>query len=172
MPTKRVPISEAAEILGISLDTARKQVQRGSLLAEKVKNRWYVLLDDTVVQDLSQTVSASSQTTPEQVLDVLEASEADKREIVVLREFLTAKQEEVEFLRAELSARTEELRRKDHIIADLTTSLPRLPQEAIVVRTAPAQPAASPVDRFTMSEPESERPWWQRLIRRLAGVEH
>lgn len=40
----RLDIADAAARLGLSIDAVRKRVQRGTLQAEKVENRWYVVL--------------------------------------------------------------------------------------------------------------------------------
>ncbi len=112
-----LPIREAAIILGLSLDQARKQVQRGTLPAEKIGHRWHIHLSDDQLPKSSETVSDASETPAPPVPD---------RELAALRELIGTLHGELSFLHGELSARTEELRRKDHIIAALTERVPQL----------------------------------------------
>ena len=50
-----VPIAEAAEELGVTVELLRKRAQRGTIPAYKVDGRWFVVLDKTepIVQDTS-----------------------------------------------------------------------------------------------------------------------
>ena len=151
---QRLPISDAAEKLGLSLDVARKQVQRGQLPAEKVGNRWYVLMDQIEAKS-SETIADPSQTDAPRVSDRVPAGLRLERdgEIAALREFLDSKERDVEFLRSELTARTEELRRKDIIIADLTHRLPQL--SAITQEEEPTERTPE------QSNHDSPHPWWK-----------
>ena len=159
---RKVPISEAARLLGISVDLARKQVQRGTLPAEKQGKRWLVLLDDAAggeeprVLDATRTAEGTVLERPGAVPD---SPEPDRErpspdpcgELTLLREFLTAREQEVDFLRGELTTRSEELRRKDHIIAALTDSLarrmPELPAPSAFYSPPEAPVAARPAPR-------------------------
>jgi excisionase family DNA binding protein len=158
---QRLPISEAAEKLGLSLDVARKQVQRGQLPAEKVGNRWYVLMDQVEAKP-SETISDPSQTDAPLVSDRIPDSLRPERdgELAALREFLDSKERDIEFLRSELTARTEELRRKDIIIADLTQRLPRL-----AALPAPEEPVPQPKPKT--AEPPMPSRGWTRVWRML-----
>ncbi len=168
MAHTKVPLSEAATLLGLSLDTARKKVQRGKLPAEKDGNRWYVLMDAVgqVEQDGATTASPeqiqdTSRTEPEVVLERPGQHHAD--EVAVLREFLTAREEEIGFLRSEMGRQREDMskqrdqwaeesRRKDVIIAELTQQLKALPAQVKEEVTATTPPPPTP-----------RRSWWQRL---------
>ncbi len=142
MPAQ-LPIREAATILGLSLDQARKQVQRGTLPAEKVGSRWYIRLTDEQLPKASETVSDVSETVSSPVPD---------REVAALRELIDTLQGELSFFRGELSARTEELRRKDHIILALSERVPQLASSSGVQNGSPSSPPPSPV------------PWWKRFL--------
>jgi hypothetical protein len=158
---QRLPISEAAGKLGLSLDVARKQVQRGQLPAEKVGNRWYVLMDQIEAKP-PELGSDPSQSEGPLVSDHVSDSLRPERdgEIAALREFLDSKERDVEFLRSELTARTEELRRKDIIIADLTQRLPRL-----AALPAPEDPV--PQAKTQTAEPPMPSRGWTRFWRTL-----
>lgn len=112
-----IEINAAAKILGISIDAARKRVQRGLLPAYKESGRWYVVLSDQDI--MSKTDSQTQQDSPEDV------QQENPALVEVLRD-------EIAFLRQELAARTEENRRKDHIIAGLTQRIPGLPADSTV----------------------------------------
>lgn len=121
-----VDISEAAKILGISVEATRKRLQRGSLQGYKVDDRWYIVLD---VQDMKSRTrpeedSDTSGTESENDQDTNEDVQGD---ILAYQQMVESLQGEISFLRQELSARTEENRRKDHIIAGLTQRIPELP---------------------------------------------
>ncbi len=140
-----LPIREAATLLGLSLDQARKQVQRGTLPAEKIGNRWYIRLTDAQLPRASETVSDGSETPVSPVSD---------REVAVLRELIGTLQGELSFLHGELSARTQELRRKDHIIAALTERLPQL-SAATHDGNGAVPSSAAP------SRARTKRAWWK-----------
>lgn len=132
-----IEINAAAKILGISVDAARKRVQRGLLSAYKEGGKWYVVLSD---QDItSKTDSKTRQDSPEDV----------QQETSALVEAL---HDEIVFLRQELAARTEENRRKDHIIAGLTQRIPELPSG----NTGFFQEISSTVERLEQQQQKYE----------------
>ena len=45
LPTGAIPIAEAAERLGVSVELLRKRAQRNRMPAYKVDGKWYVVLD-------------------------------------------------------------------------------------------------------------------------------
>ena len=166
MVATKVPINEAAQRLGISLDVARKRVKRGTLPAEKVDGRWYVELDglDSALAGASQPgdTAASVQPTTSQLADQLdelaeashaasqglatleEAKQAGRQEmeaeLTALRDHVVSLRDEVGFLRSELETRAEELRRKDILLSEFARRPLELPA-----------PAPSP----------PPRPWWK-----------
>ena len=145
----KVPINEAAVRLGISLDVARSRVKKGQLPAEKIRNRWYVELDNLSPLHLDGSSSPGSH------LDG--AHDAPSQHLdgsgVPWREYVETLQHELTFLRDELERRSEELRRKDIIIADLARRPLELP---------PATPA--PSGQRDTATPPQPRTWWKRLF--------
>jgi hypothetical protein len=97
---RRLDVKQAAETLGTTVDAVRKRIRRGTLEAEKVDGKVYVWLD--VEQDAVRTGDVDA---------VLEAKDETIAEL----------REQLDFSRRELEVRTEELRRKDSIIAALTS---------------------------------------------------
>ncbi len=166
MVATKVPINEAAQRLGISLDVARKRVKRGTLPAEKIDGRWYVELDrlDGELDGASPPTGATAPVQPsasqiaEQLDELAEASHAASQglatldeakqagrqeaeaELSALRDHVVSLRDEVGFLRGELETRAEELRRKDILLSEFA----RRPLEL---------PAPAP-------EPPP-RPWWK-----------
>lgn len=70
-----VPIAEAAEQLGVTIELLRKRAQRGTMPAYKVDGRWFVVLDTTPpivqpsgpgqdVQDVSSRTGQSTEPPP------------------------------------------------------------------------------------------------------------
>jgi hypothetical protein len=114
-----IDITSAAEKLGISVEAARKRVQRGSLQGYKVDGRWYIILDkqDTLDRTIKDSVQDNVQDCPD----------TEYQSVQTYKELVKSLQNEISFLRQELSARTEENRRKDHIIAGLAQRIPELP---------------------------------------------
>ncbi len=56
--SQMIPLTQAAQLLGISTDTLRKRVQRGTYNAQKVEGRWFIALPD--VQDTGCPPGAGS----------------------------------------------------------------------------------------------------------------
>lgn len=107
-----IELSKAAEILGVSKESLRKRVQRGSIEAYKQDNRWYVVIDESMTQHDAVQDDMDTPYTPDNDLDNTQETLID-----------TLK-DEIDFLRGELNARSEEIRRKDHIIAALAQRIP------------------------------------------------
>lgn len=161
---RRVPIAEAAQLLGLGEHAVRKRVQRGTLTAEKDDaGKWLVLLHEmdiaaTIVESsktMSETVSQSTESVSETVSQTHETFGVDTSEtvqVVLLRELVTTLKDEVGYLRSELEVRTEELRRKDYIIADLAKRTPELPAP----QAAPPSPTHG-----SDSLLDTKRSWWQ-----------
>ncbi len=163
---QRVPLSEAARILGVSKGAVRQRVRRGTLRSDKGDDgRVYVYLD-AYAHASPHTVDA-----------------ADPREQLIAQ------------LRSEVEAWREESRRKDHIIAGLVERLPPqleaprdqppeppgAPSEATEqpgrVAPQPAVQSTQAQESPEMAMPEaggaplprdqqtaSERPWWRRMF--------
>jgi hypothetical protein len=151
---RKVPVPEAARILGISPEAVRARIQRGTLHKEKGSDGTvYVRLDD------DQTRSYGDRTD-----DVTGGQARDQTQLV------DSLEEQISFLRSELVTRNEELRRKDHIIAALTERIPELPAPASSSQEATGAPetaseGAGRGDAPTGAEHPVERPsWWRKFF--------
>jgi hypothetical protein len=102
---RRLDVKQPAETLGTTVDAVRKRIRRGTLEAERVDGKVYVWLD--VEQDAVRTGDVDA---------VLEAKDETIAEL----------RKQLDFSRRELEVRTEELRRKDSMIAALTSRAPEL----------------------------------------------
>ena len=153
-----VPVAEAAARLGLSEHAVRKRIQRGMLPAVKDgAGRWLVVLDP--LDTSSSTPETPSKTTGTPVEDTSHVPQDGGAESVY-RELVDTLRAEVDFLRGELSARTEELRRKDHIIAGLTSRIPELPAGQDAAQASPAPPGATERPKPATDTPP---PWWRRV---------
>jgi hypothetical protein len=115
-PETLLPLSEAAQRLGIAYDTARKRLKAGSLRGERRAGRWHVWVP-------------SPEPDPDQTEPIPDA-------------LVAALQDDIAFLRQELAARTEEIRRRDHLIAGL---IDRLPETlALPAAVGPQEPVRGP----------------------------
>ena len=156
-----VPVAEAAARLGLSEHAVRKRIQRGMLPAVKDgAGRWLVVLDP--LDTSSSTPETPSKTTGTPVEDTSHVPQDGGAESVY-RELVDTLRAEADFLRGELTARTEELRRKDHIIAGLTSRIPELPAGQDAPQASPAAPgAAEPAGHGAEALPWWRRVWWLR----------
>ena len=153
---RRVPVPEAARVLGISPEAIRARIQRGTLRREKGSDGTvYVRLDIDQMRSYDDRMDDSADT-----------QSADQTHLVASLE------EQVSFLRAKLVTRNEELRRKDHIIAALTERIPELPaptssQEATgAPETASVEPYSThaPPEGQTQQEASQRRSWWREFF--------
>ena len=118
---QRVPLSEAARILGVSKGAVRQRVRRGTLRADKGDDgRVYVYLD------------ASMDPSPYTV------------DVHAPRDELIAQ------LRSEVEAWREEPRRKDHIIAGLVERIPPAIEAPSERRESPETPPTSGTREYTL----------------------
>ena len=147
MQQQGVPLSEAAKVLGVTVDVVRKRVKRGSLPAHKGEDgRWYVVLDDLADQvgNVQERVSDTGRT----------ELEAIANERAAYQKVVANLEAEVGFLRRELASRTEELTRRDVLL-----------REALQRPVELALPASSSaVSRQHDLETPQHRTWWQRLF--------
>ena len=149
--TRGLTLREAAEVLGISKEAARKRVRRGSLPSAKgADGRVYVYLPagGDAGADASPGDGEAQDPVPR-------GGDLD------LRDHLIAE------LRAEVEAWREESRRKDHIIAGLVERVPAL-EAPRGERDGPESAAGDP-DRSEprpatggAQEAAERRSWWQR----------
>lgn len=130
-----LPLKEAAPLLGLSVEAARKRAQRGTIRARKADDGWLVAWPSEM-----DTSPDSGQDIPRVVLDDNtrggqdvhrdtgrtrhghgQAGEHDVPQSV--QALIDAQRSEIAFLRGELETRSEEIRRRDHILAGLLQEL-------------------------------------------------
>ena len=148
---RRVPVVEAASILGITPDAVRSRLRRGTLPKE-------VGEDGTVFVRLNGDGVRSGR------IDQPTDRPTDQPTVA----YINALRSENELLRRELEDRKEESRRKDHIIMTLAQRVPEL-EASPTPREAPqtAAEGAGGVEPHPATEEAqegSERPWWRRLL--------
>jgi hypothetical protein len=146
---RRMTLSEAAEVLGISKDAVRMRVRRDSLRSEKGEDgRVHVFVDAT----RHATTGEGPQDDPSaELVEVLRA--------------------QVEDLQSRLDRETEANRENRRIIAGLIERVPELEAPA---REEPRgsdlsaeeeEPISTPTGQRTAPESEVPRPWWRRILR-------
>ena len=157
---RRVTVSEAAGLLGITPEAVRMRIKRGTLTSERRDGRVFVLLGPD-----RPTEHTTERTDP-----------TDHRDELIAH------------LRSEVEAWREAARRKDHLLAAALERIPALeaPQEARESPVSPgpsdtptpapeeAQEAAEPprdrtnrlqqelLETRQLLEDERSRPWWRR----------
>ena len=134
----RLPVTEAATVLGISTEATRQRVKRGTLPTERDEDgNVFVLLD----------------------ADGTPGGTADSTALIA------AKDETIQALKEQLAAWQEESRRKDHIIAALTERIPELeaaPEAREASQTASEEPGSTSPP--TEDQGPEERGFWRKLF--------
>jgi hypothetical protein len=138
---RRVPVSEAAEALGISEGAVRMRVKRGTLPSNREGGRLYVLLNTDPTADPGRTHDREYERTNELIATLQQQLDAERQ--------------------AHAEAR--------RIIAGLVERIPALEAPADSAPAAPQGPEAGEGQqgRGTGTEqPEAAtpRPWWRRLL--------
>lgn len=132
---RRVHISEAAELLGISKDAVRMRIRRGTLRSEKENDRVYVWVNVDQESDQNTVRHEPQVETSELVEELRDRVRSLER-----------------MLEAEREARTEEQRRHDTLMARLMDRIPELePAE-----TPAERPEATPAEPQTPQESHEE----------------
>ncbi len=137
-PTKRrVTVSEAAGLLGITAEAVRMRIKRGTLHSERQAGRVFVLLGSD--QPTEHTTERTELTDPQGEL--------------------------IAQLRSEVEAWREEARRKDHLLAAALERIPAIeaPRESPVSAEEPSE-GAEPRPHAEGSQEGAVRPWWRRLF--------
>ena len=175
---RRVTVSEAADILGITAEAVRTRIKRGRLDSVKDPPRpggtVYVLLEaDQIRPNIDPTSQGQDQTTDQTPPDATERfAEAMIEELRDRVRYLERVLEE------EREARTDERRRHDTLMAQLMQRIPELePPASPEPRESPENPGPThtPTDAgegpqtaterpFTEEEPAQRRSWWHRLF--------
>jgi hypothetical protein len=162
-PTRRVPVEEAAKVLGITANAVRKRVERGTLRSERDGDARYVILDAAMPRPADDMPFGMSNGMPtDQALIVARL----ENEVGFLRELVRSRDEE---LRREREAREEAERRHDTIVMRMAERIPELeapPSPA--TRDAPQPPTEDaggsephPAKDGAQEAPE-RRSWWRR----------
>lgn len=146
-----VPISEAADVLGLSVAATRKRVKRGTLEAYKAEDgTWQVIIPEEVKEEHDVPSPASSDSTAALV-------EALRDEVTFLRAELTAERE----------SRAEADRRRDILFSQFGDQLKMLSQTTTDVREQVAavveEVIPEPVEREP-APPQQPISWWRRIL--------
>jgi uncharacterized small protein (DUF1192 family) len=160
-PGRRVTLTEAAELLGMSRDAVRMRVRRGSLASEKGEDgRVYVFVEPDQVRD-----QEAAQHHADHAGHAYLQSE-DRQHTYPLVEEL---RDRIEFLQRELE-------RKDAILLNMTEAMkalnPPAPQEEPPLEPREARTAATeqpgrvgPQPAVESAQEGSQRaPWWRRIF--------
>ncbi len=153
--TRRVPVEEAATLLGITANAVRKRIERGTLRSEREGDTRYVLLDADMPR---HAVNMPPSMPGDQILMV----ERLESEVAFLRDLLRGRDEE---LRREREAREEAERRHDTIIMRMTERMPELSSAS----SSNPQNDREAAVKDQEAQIDSQRPWWRRLFRKYSG---
>jgi len=121
-PSGYVPVPRAARMLSLSQDALRKRIQRGTVAAEKVGGRWYVLVlpGQTVLPETGQQDAETGQRDTEAGQDATERDTVSGQQDVSVAFLLRY----VDRLEQELDQRNAELRALHLQNERLTRALP------------------------------------------------
>jgi hypothetical protein len=152
-PERRVRLSEAAEIMGVSKDAVRMRVKRGTLRSEKGEDgRVYVWVnvnpdgDQNTIHPEPHVEASAARELVEELRDRVRSLEEANRENRRIIAALTSRIPEIEAPREQPSAASPE------------------PPEA--PRAATEQPGrVEPQTSLEGAREGSERPWWRRVFR-------
>lgn len=129
----RMPVAEAARVLGISEGAVRKRVERGKLPAEHTPDGRLIVYLDT------------SATTRDRV--------RDKSQDVTTERYVTSLEDQVEYLRQQLAEERDANRENRRIIAALTSRIPELPP--VSSEATSQEPSGAP--ERAAEDPDRER---------------
>ncbi len=147
--TRRVPVEEAAKLLGITANAVRKRIERGTLRSEREGDTRYVLLE----ADMPKSATGMSSGMP--------------ADIALVQAYLDSMRDQVDYLKTVIAARDEEIRRKDHLLA---AALERIP--AIEASSEPQNSDLSGSEEKNAAAQESDesiqhRSWLYKFFFRL-----
>jgi len=152
---ERVPLAEAAQRLGLTVDATRKRIKRGLLAATKDDDgRWYVTLPNADGRGGVDTTAMRMSTRMDEDL---------RAEVVFLRERLQEAERERAELRRMLNLEQQNVARL--LPATVPDALPaRDPanEQESPRQTAPVAPGG--VQREPEVFPKQRWPWWMRLL--------
>jgi len=149
MPEQGIPIADAAQILGVSVDALRKRVQRRSVRAYKgTDGQWRVVLSESETPETSPATETLSETSEDSETSAVIGT-PDERFARVIEQAIApyaARLEAVSREAGELRARLEHAEReRDELRARLAASEDNPPMQSAPVAPGGAQrePAAS-----------------------------
>jgi hypothetical protein len=169
----RLPVAEAAELLGVTPSAVRKRVERGTLASDKEEDgRLFVYLDLTATDhDYRRTTSHDNPRPPHDAPHETprsgshDTSDGLTGDAVIreLRNHMAGMQNQIRFLR-------EELERKDAILLTLAQRLPELEP----TKEEPPEPSGSSQTASEASddgrgghsteEGQQKPSWWKRFL--------
>ena len=143
---RRVTVSEAAGLLGITPEAVRMRIKRDTLRSERRDGRVFVLLGPD-----RPTEHTTERTDP------TDHRERDRDELIA-------------HLRSEVEAWREEARRKDHLLMAALERIPAIeasqqepPEAAETVEEEPGRASPRPADAGPQTAPQRPwRSWWRR----------
>ena len=144
---RRVTVSEAAGLLGITPEAVRMRIKRGTLTSERRDGRVFVLLGPD-----RPTEHTTERTDP-----------TDHRDELIAH------------LKSEVEAWREAARRKDHLLAAALERIPAIEAPASgatdergphqTVEEEPGRASPRPADAGPQTAPQRPwRPWWRRMF--------
>ncbi len=170
-PETLVPLPDAAPLLGLHYDTARKRLQAGTLRGEKHGGRWLVwvpvLQSNNPRPEASRAAGVSPRNKSETVSDFIPDVIPDDPESIPDAKpedsgpvpdqtgkdsdaLLVQLREEVAFLR-------QQVERQNHLIAGLIQRVPQLPAGDAPVAAPEPQREAEPAGATS----DTSVPWWK-----------
>jgi excisionase family DNA binding protein len=141
--SQRLTVQEAAEVLGVTVDSVRGRIKRGTLTSIKGEaGTVYVLLEERVSSDQSPGEFQLANDQPHDQSQLVDRMAS-----------------EIEFLRGELQ-------RKDAILLSMTEGLkaleaPSQPRESPVSSSEDADNGTPPPEQ---QEPSQRRSWWREFF--------
>ncbi len=156
-PETLVPLPDAAPLLGLHYDTARKRLQAGTLRGEKHGGRWLVWVPGPgSAESKSETVSDFiPDVIPDDPEPIPDAKPEDSGPVPDQTgkdsgALLVQLREEVAFLR-------QQVERQNHLIAGLIQRVPQLPAGDAPVAAPEPQREAEPAGATS----DTSVPWWK-----------
>jgi hypothetical protein len=163
--TLRLPVPEAAGVMGISAEAVRQRIKRGTLPTEKdAGGTVFVLLSEDLVRDRSRPVDDSTRKDG----DITDGSTRQDGDSTALIESL---QEQVEYLKETVAKRDEEIRRQDHLLAAALERIPAIEEAPSERRESPMTASeepysthAAPVPETPVPDAQHKRSWWRSFF--------
>jgi len=160
IPQAGVPITEAAEQIGVTVELLRKRAQRGTIPAYKVDGRWFVVLDATapIVQDIpaGQPVQDTTGSPGQDKPPPRAVSPAAMTQLEAIRdEWLQPLIDQIRMLEHDRGRREEQrdqaIRERDELRAEveLLRAMPRSTEDDDKFLTFPTAPTLAPFEPTT-----------------------